>query len=111
MVELIDLIKDLTNEGLPAMWDPLQNVPSIYTNAIAANSWMNPQNFAEEKDPFDWQQEVVEEAWKTGKPQLLRLVSTLVLAAITALDTRNELWDRTTHGENYFGKVRTTMMD
>lgn len=112
---IIDLIKDLTNgtsetTGLPLL-DPFHNVPNAYYDDPAAANPQFPFTQAlpplREKDPVEWEHELVEQVWKAGgKPQLLQCVSTLVLAGICALDSRHELIDRNTHTVNAFGKVR-----
>ena len=111
---LIDAIKDLTNgdsptSGLPLL-DPFHDVPSAYHDPPAVASDQFPFTQAlpplREKNPVEWEHELVDQVWKSGgKPQLLQCVSTLVLSVVCALDSRHELIDRTTHAVNPFGAV------
>ena len=50
----------------------------------------------EEKNPFVWQNELVQQNWDQGHPQLLRCVATLLMTAVSALDQRASLQDRVT---------------
>lgn len=112
---LIDLVKDLTNQGLPgvdAFDDKL--IPSPYQEA-PVNQWQAPPwaqapspvaTSLPAKDPLVWQRDLVYSICQTGQPQLLQCVSVLVLAVICALDVQHELMDRNLHGPNPFGVVR-----
>lgn len=105
VMELVDLIHNITNgsAGL-ARLDPFQNVPDVYETSQETHAWVvqTPRRL---KSSMQWQSELVENAWQSGQPQLLRVVGTLVMAAIGCLDTKSELWDRSTHQINHFGKV------
>ena len=116
VASLIDLVKDLTNgtsetTGLPLL-DPIRDVPSAFYDPAPANvnPWGAPFTSAlpplREKNPVEWEEELVKEVWKQGgKPQLLQCVSTLVLSVVCAMDSRHELIDRNTHAINVFGTV------
>jgi hypothetical protein len=123
----IDVIRDLTNgsdsvgnehqeaqlpasnlKGLP-YWNPYTDIPNPYETLDAAapafSAW--PSTTGDEKDPVQWQQELVEHAVSTGQTALLRTISTLTVAVLAALDCRTVLYDRNTHEANAFqGEVR-----
>ena len=116
---LVDLVRDLSNRLGPAL-DPFDDVPSPYENDTAdekkQQDWMTggtpfygalPPKI--EKDRFQWQNELINKTFNTGKPQLLRCVSIVVMSVVTALDARATLTDRHTHRVNEFGAVRTYM--
>jgi hypothetical protein len=117
VVVLLDLVRDLSNgngtgtdTGLVIL-DPFVAVPDPFLkpslNDIGAQpTWPfanAPQPPQHEKDAVAWQQELVQQTWETGQPQLLRAVSTLVTTIVCALDARNVLMDRLTHQPNVFG--------
>ena len=110
-IRLLQLIRSLSNgdennlEVSPGLrpLDPY-NVPSAYSHNH--NSHQQPQTMwidgivqpstshLEEKNPFIWQKELVDQNWENGHPQLLRCVATLLMAAASALDQRTPLHDR-----------------
>ena len=115
VASMIDLVKDLTNgtsatTGLPIL-NPVQDVPSAFQNPTQGNvnpwgaPFTSPLPPLRDKDPVEWEKELVAQAWKGGKPQLLQCVSSLVLSVMCALDSRHELIDRNTHRVNEFGTV------
>lgn len=117
VTNLVDLIRDLTNgtddtRGL-VLLDPYTDVPDPYEPVDAQAmaffqqipTIMPPPQWRE-KDRLVWQRELVGTVWNMGQPQLLRCVSTLVMCVLCALDTKNVLLDRETHGSNSFGVVR-----
>jgi hypothetical protein len=137
VVAILDLIQHLTNgsnsggsghtdpnnNGLLPL-DPSANVPSPYettTGTATAQQqppppWAVPQVafFSQqqqlsqvEKNRLAWQQELIEQVWSSGKPQLLTCVAPLVLAGMCAMDAQHVLMDRYIHGPNAtFGVVR-----
>jgi hypothetical protein len=117
---LLDLIRDLTNglhtteinglhttDGLVAL-DPFVDVPAGVEAAPTPTGWNFPGFPAASKDKpnLQWQRELVMRTWNCGKPHLLNCVSPLILAAVCAMDTQQELMDRNLHGPNAFGTVR-----
>ena len=76
--------------------------------SAATQPWMAPFQSAlpplRDKDTFVWQKELVDKAWKDGQPQLLRCVSTIVMAVVAALDGNQILYDRTKQSPNSFGR-------
>lgn len=107
MAALLDLIKDLSS-GLPIL-NPFTNVPSPYESAEPTSAWPSNSNtpftFAlKEKDPLMWQRELVLETYQSGQPQRLQSISLLIVTAISALETRQVLYDRQRHGPNEFGR-------
>lgn len=108
---LVDLTRDLSNgldgdAGLPLL-DPFHDVPSSYETPPQTNQgWAPYQNNSQslkEKEHLRWQRELVQKTKKSGKCELLRCVSALTMAIISALDTRNTFVDRTTHSDNQIG--------
>ncbi|KAL3775657.1 hypothetical protein ACHAW5_008127 [Stephanodiscus triporus] len=55
------------------------------------------------RDARDWEDELVSSLWRSGRPELLRCVSTLIMSVVCALDARHVLVDRKTHRPNDFG--------
>ena len=100
---MIDLVRDLSNK-LPIL-DPFENVPSPYQNSneMAMQSLLMSPSVQKEKDPIEWQKELVEQTKRSGLPQLLRCVSICVTAVLASLDAHSELYDRSTHSINTFG--------
>ena len=103
---MIDLVRDLSN-GLPVL-DALADVPSVFqssaNSAMAAPWFTNTSAPQREKDPLEWEKELVRCVWQSGKPQLLQSVSVCIMAILAALDTQSELVDRNTHAINRFGR-------
>ncbi|KAL7580005.1 hypothetical protein ACA910_004995 [Epithemia clementina (nom. ined.)] len=111
VVGLLRLIRSLSAgdannpESFPGL-RPLNphDVPSAYTHNTTMQQhpqvmWM--EGFAqhsstqlEEKNPFDWQNELVEQNWNQGHPQLLRCIATLLMTAVAVLDQLTPLNDR-----------------
>jgi len=112
---LIKLVRELSHgdetrleisPGLMTL-DPFK-VPSAFENAPGSDSQQHQhQLFAmddawgqghksqqQEKNPFAWKQEFVEDCWNQGHPQLLRSVSTLMMAVVTSMDPLQALTDR-----------------
>ena len=121
VAHLIDLIRTLSNELRE--WDPLSDIPSVYhssepnasTSVTLASTTYYPWStttpsmttiIKKEKTPLEWQRELVHDVFQTGQPQLLRCVGTLVVACLSALETKEVLMDRHTHRPNEFGAVR-----
>jgi len=109
MAGLLDLIKEMS-DMLPTL-NPFTNVPSPYEAAgdAAQNGWPSSSNAPftyalKDKDPLKWQQELVELSYETGQTQVLQCLSLLVVAAISAMEARQVLYDRDIHGPNSFGK-------
>jgi hypothetical protein len=111
MAALLDVIKDLS-AMLPALC-PFTNVPSPYEPTAPATSasagWPSSSNAPftyalKEKDPLVWQKQLVTQTYQSGQPQVLQGVSLLIVAAISAMETRQVLYDRDTHGPNFFGR-------
>ncbi|CAJ1964991.1 unnamed protein product [Cylindrotheca closterium] len=109
MAGLLDLIKDLS-DMLPTL-SPFTNVPSPFEAAgdPAQNGWPSSSNVPftyalKEKDPLKWQRELVELTNETGQTQVLQCISLLIVAAISAMEARQVLYDRDIHGPNSFGK-------
>lgn len=112
IVALIDTIQFLTTPngmwpGMPIL-DPFDDAPSAYKNDPDPNTpgmtFTSALPPLREKDPVQWQEELIIRCRKSGKAPLLRCVSTLVLCVITALDTNQQFFDRATHTVNGFGK-------
>ena len=111
---LIDLTKDLSSglegdaSGLP-VFNPFHNVPSSFENPPqTSQAWAPYQSSlapSKEKGHLEWQRELTKKVGSTGKCELLRCISTLVMTIISALDTRNTFFDRNTHRENDIGVV------
>jgi hypothetical protein len=55
------------------------------------------------RDAGEWEDDLVSSLWRSGRPQLLRCVSALIMSVVSALDARHVLVDRRTHGPNDFG--------
>ena len=119
IVSIVDLIKDLTNgvNGISGLtkFNPFSDVPSPHEQTASnANGWATPFTSPftpavsplKEKDVLSWQKELISKTWDRGAPHLLNCVAPLVLAAICAMDARQELMDRDLHGPNSFGVVR-----
>jgi hypothetical protein len=107
---LLDLIRDLTNglhitDGLVAL-DPFVDVPAGVEPAAPTWNFPGFPAASKEKPNLQWQRELVIRTWNSGRPHLLNCVSPLILAAVCALDTQQELMDRNLHGPNAFGTVR-----
>jgi len=126
----IDLIRDLTNGsdvaggvggGLPRL-DPLvEDVPPVYgevpmmtATTASVQGFMSQQHPQQPwqtwnvpvpklKDPKEWEEEWIANLWGKGQPSLLQCVSTLIMTVMCALDARQVLMDRETHGPNSFG--------
>lgn len=111
---LIDITKDLSSgleddaSGLP-VFNPFHHVPSSFeTPPQASQTWAPYQSSMaplKEKGHLEWQRELTKKVGSTGKCELLRLISTLVMTIISALDTRNTFSDRNTHRDNDIGVV------
>jgi len=113
VASLIDLIKDLTNgievdSGLPLL-NPFTDVPSCYENSQQMDQAWAPYSGSlpvqKQKGYLEWQRELVQKTKRSGRCELLRCASTLVMAVISALDTRNVFVDRNTHKSNQMGVV------
>eukprot|EP00980_Cylindrotheca_fusiformis_P005425 scaffold1157_cov122-Cylindrotheca_fusiformis.AAC.17 len=113
MAGLLDVIKDLS-AMLPVLC-PFKDVPSPYEpmgpeHAPPPAGWPSasravPFTYAlKEKDPLVWQKELVTQTYQSGQPHILQCVSLLLVAAVTAMETRQVLYDRYSHGPNAFGK-------
>lgn len=112
MAALLDVIKDLS-AMLPTLC-PFTNVPSPYepmapTAAAAPNGWPSSSNAPftyalKEKDPLLWQKQMVTQTYQSGQPHVLQCVSLLIVAAVSAMETRQVLYDRDIHGPNSFGR-------
>ena len=103
LIPLIELIHGLA-DGTPTNPEPgLQpldprNVPSAYKTLPTdgnSMSWMGgygnpPPTQQEEKNPFEWEQELVDHTWERGHPQLLRCVSTLLMTIVSIMDPGQE---------------------
>jgi hypothetical protein len=105
---LIDLAKELSNE-LPVL-DPYIDVPSpvIASDPTAVSSPWRPFGttmHALEKDPLTWQRELIQQTCKTTHVDRLQVISTLVVAILTSLDSRGLKHNRKTHCANDFGTV------
>jgi hypothetical protein len=103
---LIDLAKELSNE-LPVL-DPYIDVPSpvIASDPTAVSSPWRPFGttmHALEKDPLTWQRELIQQTCKTTHVDRLQVISTLVVAILTSLDSRGLKHNRKTHCANDFG--------
>lgn len=113
VVNMLDLVKELTNDTQLEKLDPLKDVPSIHKKKTSTNQLGNQQNqwsrnlmpSIEEKTIQEWEDELVSNLWFHGKPQSMQCVSTLILSILCALDTSNSLVDRNTHAFNKFGRV------
>ena len=115
---LIDTVHFLANPGpnhmgMPDL-DPFDHAPSAYEESDPTSS-QAPYGFlpaaavvvhppTKEKDPSVWRAELVEECLLSGQTYLLRCVSILLVAGITAFDTKLEFVDRNTHAINSFGR-------
>ena len=115
--QLIDLVRDLSNgtsskDGGLTVSDPFNDVPDAYhRSSDSGQSWQGPFTTApqlNEKNTLEWQDELVKQQWRSGgKPQLLECIGVLVGTVVAALDTKSVLHDRSQHGPNSFGEVRT----
>jgi len=121
LTALIDLVCDLSAKT-PKL-SPFKDVPSPYESLSSANNGMNP-NYnlyggdapwphsaakqyswdRKEKNPLVWQEELVRKTCKSGQPKLLQCYSLLLVAAMAAMETRQELYDRELHAPNDFGR-------
>lgn len=109
IVDIIDTVQFLTNAdnnwpGMPVL-DPIIDAPLAQENIPGFT--MSDFPFATtpkpDKDPMEWQKELISHCRSSGNIALLRCVSTLLLAGITAMDTKQEFIDRTTHAINQWG--------
>jgi hypothetical protein len=119
---IIDLIRDLTNginngaDGLKVL-SPFTDVPNPFEAPSLGLSpgWGSPflSSFpgpngslaVKERNALDWQKSLVARTWNSGAPHLLNCVAPLILSAVCAMDSRQELMDRHSHGPNSFGVV------
>lgn len=121
MCVLLDLLKDLTNSSMTnkhglRQLDPYMDVPDPYDYPHTSEQMMHPLSkqhwfqHRKDKDLLEWQRQLVESVHKTGYPQLLRCVGTLIVTCIAGFDTQNVLRDRFTHAPNSFGKVSSSIL-
>ena len=108
IASLIDLIQELTNNGLSPL-DPVQDVPDAHhPQAFAMPQW-GPFTQAlpplREKTTWDWEAELVKSVWSKEEPYVLQCSSVLIMAVLCALDTKQCLLNRETHSVNDFGVV------
>jgi len=96
VVSLVDIIRELCAD-LPHL-DSRVDVPDVYKQ----RQWTGEGKL---KDAIEWESDLVENQWREGRPQLLRCISTLVVAAMSTMDTKATLWDRVNHQRNDFGMV------
>jgi len=137
LVPLIHLIRDLSN-GDPqnAQLSPgllpvnPHDVPSPYKHrdgttdlqqqqhrdfmAYAGFGSQSSRQSQEEKNPFEWQKELVDQVWNSGGPQRLRCVSTLLMAVTVILDVPQSLLNRATsqsesHSDNHIAGLLTEL--
>ena len=106
---LLDLVRDLSNSCQPL--NPLTDVPHPYeidSTSQPNQQWPAPpvSPFATDKDELQWQQQLINQTWESGQPQLLQCLAPLMVSVVCALDATHELHDRTTHTVNAFGVVR-----
>ena len=130
LVGLLDCVKELSNGDQLCKLDPIKDVPSIYIEEKKHQDqqqfYQNSQtsiggmrndirhvfssttssNAFQEKHVLDWENELIQELWRQGKPQSMQCVSVLSLTILCALDSSQVLLDRNTHGPNSFGLVR-----
>jgi len=88
------------------------DVPAGVEPAAPTQAGWNFSGFtaaSKDKPNLRWQRELVISTWNSGRPHLLNCVSPLILAAVCALDTQQELMDRNLHGPNAFGTVRSLL--
>lgn len=112
IASLVDAAQFLTNgsqdwPGMPIL-DAVDDAPSAYdeNDRTAVHSHVFPpfaSTLRREKDPLQWQKDLVARCVASGQVALLRCVSTLVLTGIASMDTRNVLLDRQTHASNASG--------
>ena len=109
---LVDAAQFLTNPsqdwpGMPLL-HPIDDAPSAYdeTDPATTPSHVFPpfaSTLRREKDPLEWQKDLVARCVASGQVALLRCVSTLVLTGITSMDARHVLLDRRSHASNASG--------
>lgn len=100
---LLDVLQELS-ERLPIL-DPWKDVPAVQQQKRSSSSWAAPPSpplTAEQ-----WSERLIEQTRQQG--MLLRCVAALTTTVVTALDSKAELVDRTTHEVNLFGKVSSIM--
>ena len=120
VTSLLDLVKELSNAEQLRVLDPLKDVPSIQLEPLDQQQqqqgfgWVggrkivlrDERSVIQEKDAREWENELIQELWNQGKPQLMHCISVLTLAVMCALDSSQLLFDRNIHGPNVFGVVR-----
>jgi hypothetical protein len=121
--EVWNLIKDLVNGTAGStlngiylhQFNPLTDAPRPPPES--AQAWIGgsgtsprPQRL-QEKDPLEWQNELVMDISKTGYRAQLECISRLIAACYAAVDNHNVLLDRFTHKPNTFREVTKYMFE
>ena len=94
VASILNLIQDLHI----SKQDPLQNTPSAYKNEHheirSSGTFSSALPPLEAKGRKEWEEELAENLYQTGQPQLLRSVSFLTMAAVASLTVKHKLMDR-----------------
>jgi hypothetical protein len=111
IASLIDLIHELTNDGLSVL-DPVKNVPDAHYPQPPGMQLWGPFTQAlpplKEKTTWEWESDLVKSVWKKKEPYVLQCTSVLIMAVLSALDTKQRFLNRQSHQVNDFGVVSSS---